>query len=248
MDNKILATVNGVNITDYDLNKVIARYPQDRRGFLTTEQGRKQLLSEMVSFELMYNKGKELNYDNMEDFQAQLEDMKKELLTQYTINKLFESVRVSPEEVKKHYEENRDSFNEPPMVSAKHILVETEEKAKDIYSDINNGTISFEDAAVQYSSCPSKEQGGDLGQFSRGMMVPEFENAAFEMNVGDISEPVKTQFGWHLIKLEDKTSEAQRDFSEVQGQVMQQLLQEKQTKKFTDMIQELHNRYDVKIY
>lgn len=92
-------------------------------------------------------------------------------------------------------------FNE---VRASHILVKTEAEANQIKKDIDAGTISFEEAAKKYSQCPSKAQGGDLGYFGRGMMVKPFEEASFDGEVGKVSNPVQTQFGWHLIKVVDK--------------------------------------------
>lgn len=89
-------------------------------------------------------------------------------------------------------------------VKASHILVKTEDEALNLYNDIKKNAISFADAANEYSLCPSGYNGGDLGYFGRGMMVKPFEDAAFDMEVGEISTPVKTQFGWHLIQLTDK--------------------------------------------
>ena len=89
-------------------------------------------------------------------------------------------------------------------VRASHILVLDEQQAKDLKTKIDNNEISFEDAAKEYSQCPSKAQGGDLGYFGRGMMVKEFETAAFNGEVGKVTDPVQTQFGWHLIKVVDK--------------------------------------------
>ena len=88
-------------------------------------------------------------------------------------------------------------------VSASHILVKTAAEAVQIKKDIENGG-SFEYYARLYSLCPSGRNGGNLGYFGRGQMVPEFERKAFSMNVGEVSEPVMTQFGWHLIKVNDK--------------------------------------------
>lgn len=87
-------------------------------------------------------------------------------------------------------------------VRASHVLVKTEDEAKKLREDINAGKISFEDAARQISLCPSGHEGGDLGFFKRGIMVKPFEDAAFAMKeIGEVSEPVETQFGWHLIQL-----------------------------------------------
>lgn len=88
-------------------------------------------------------------------------------------------------------------------VRAKHILVKTEEEANDILRKLENGE-DFDTLARQYSFCPSKEKGGDLGYFNRGQMVPEFENAAFSTPIGGVAGPVKTRFGWHIIKVTRK--------------------------------------------
>ena len=88
-------------------------------------------------------------------------------------------------------------------IKASHILVQTEEDANKIYDEIKSG-LSFAQAAKEYSLCPSGYNGGDLGYFGRGMMVKPFEDAAFDLEVGEISKPVQTQFGWHLILLTDK--------------------------------------------
>jgi parvulin-like peptidyl-prolyl isomerase len=88
-------------------------------------------------------------------------------------------------------------------VRAKHILVETQQQAEEIKSEIEAGK-TFEEAAAEYSTCPSSSKGGDLGFFKKGVMVPEFEEAAFSLPVGDVSKPIETQFGWHLIKVEEK--------------------------------------------
>ncbi len=88
-------------------------------------------------------------------------------------------------------------------VRASHILVKTEQEAKDLLNEIKNGT-SFADIAQSKSLCPSGQNGGDLGFFGKGVMVKEFEDAAFSLEVGQVSEPVQTQFGWHLIQLTGK--------------------------------------------
>lgn len=90
------------------------------------------------------------------------------------------------------------------QVKASHILVETESDAKNLRERIVSGKIDFATAAKKYSKCPSGESGGDLGFFRKGMMVPEFEKAAFSLPVGEVSQPVETQFGWHLIEVTDK--------------------------------------------
>lgn len=84
-------------------------------------------------------------------------------------------------------------------VTARHILVETEDAAKEIIEKLDNGA-SFEGLAAQFSKCPSGQQGGKLGTFGKGQMVPEFETATFALQVGEVSQPVQTQFGYHIIE------------------------------------------------
>ena len=94
--------------------------------------------------------------------------------------------------------------NEVTQVRAQHILVDTKEEADNLKKQIDANEITFEEAAQKYSKCPSKAQGGDLGYYGRGLMVKEFETASFEAPKGSVTEPVLTQFGWHLIKVVDK--------------------------------------------
>ncbi|MGV2643757.1 peptidylprolyl isomerase, partial [Clostridium perfringens] len=100
-------------------------------------------------------------------------------------------------------------------------------------------------AAVKYSTCPSKEQGGNLGAFGRGMMDPEFEEAAFNLEIGVVSDSVQTQFGYHLIKVEEKNEGKEMLFDEVKDQIVNTLLQEMQQRKYLDVVKELEKKYVV---
>ncbi|MGV2687027.1 peptidylprolyl isomerase, partial [Clostridium perfringens] len=126
---------------------------------------------------------------------------------------------------------------------AKHILVDSKELCDKIKSEIDSNEITFEEAAVKYSTCPSKEQGGYLGAFGRGMMVPEFEEAAFNLEIGVVSDSVQTQFGYHLINVEEKNEGKEMLFDEVKDQIVNTLLQEMQQRKYLDVVKELEKKY-----
>lgn len=245
-ENKVLAVVAGVEITQNDLEEVIMRYPEDKRGYFNNEQGKKQLLEQIIAFELFNKFGAENNIDKTEEYIKEVQKLQKDILTQMTINKILSDVIITDEDMKKYYEENKAQFKSPETVSAKHILVSDIEEANSIKKELDNNAISFEEAAKKYSSCPSKEQGGDLGEFGRGMMVPEFEDAAFELELEKISEPVKTQFGYHLIKVDTKNEAKAASFDEVKNKIVQQLIQKNQEKKYMDVMKELENKYEVK--
>ncbi len=245
MENKVLAVAAGYEITEKDLNAIISRYPQDKRAMFQSEGGKKQLLEQLIAFELMNKFGKEIGLDKTEEYKAQIAAIEKEVLTSMAINKALADVTVTDDEAKKYYDENKEAFAQPATVSAKHILVATEDEAKKIKAEIDNKEISFEEAAKKYSTCPSKEQGGNLGEFSKGMMVPEFEQAAFNSEIGVITEPVKTQFGYHLVLVEAKNEASSKSFDEVKDSVVNQLLQENQHKKYGDLLTELEGKYGV---
>ena len=244
MENKVIAIVAGKEITDQDINKAIERYPAQQQAMAQSEQGRKQILTQIIGFELANKFGKENNYDQLPEYKEQLKQIESDLLTQTVMNKVLSEVTITDEEVKKYYDDNKEQFGEPERVSAKHILVASEDEAYKIKDEISNG-LSFEDAARKYSSCPSKDQGGNLGEFSRGMMVPEFEEAAFSLPIGEVSSPVKTQFGYHLIQVDAKHEASTKSFEEVKQNVLNELMQKAQQKKYFDFLDELTKKYGV---
>lgn len=245
MEDKVLAIVGGQEITEKELNDLIEKYPENRRGFFKTENGKKQLLGQVIDFELIYQFGKKNGFENSKEYIEQVEKLKKEILTQMIINKTLAEVTVTDEEALNYYNANQDKFSEPETVSAKHILVDSEEECNKVRKEILDAKVTFEEAAAKYSTCPSGAEGGNLGAFSKGMMVPEFEKAAFELAIGELSEAVKTQFGYHLIKVELKNPASIKSFDEVKNTVLNQLVQERQQKKYLDFVKELAGEYGV---
>ncbi len=246
MENKILAKVDGREIKESDLSYLMKNLGQNAAYFQGID-GREKLIDELVMHELMYSDALEKNLENDEEFIAVMDNMKKSLLQQYSLRKMFNEITVTEEEMKDYYEKHKEKFVTDEMVNASHILVDSEEKANEILEDITDG-LSFEDAAAQYSSCPSKQAGGALGQFGRGQMVKEFEDAVFSMQVGEISEPIKTQFGYHIIKLTDHTPKRNASLEEVHQEVKDACFMEKQDKLFSDKKAELSNKYSIEIF
>jgi peptidyl-prolyl cis-trans isomerase C len=246
MDNKVIALVNGKEITERDLAATVSRFPRERQSYFNSEEGRNQIVNQMISFELFYNYAKETGMENDQEYLMQLENAKREILTQHAINKELSNVTVTNEEIKNFYNENMSQFIQPESVSARHILVDNIDDATKIKKEIEAG-LSFEEAANKYSSCPSKEQGGDLGSFTKGRMVPEFENAAFELAVGEVSEPVQTQFGYHLIKVENKEDANIKPVEEAAQFIGNQIYQQKQAAMYTEIVGQLSQKYPVEV-
>lgn len=175
-----------------------------------------------------------------------LAQKKETFIKQYSIRNLLSSIKVSDEELSQYYNNNKNAFIDPEKVRASHILVSDEEKANEIISEIKEG-LSFEDAAKKYSSCPSNAVGGDLGFFERGKMVPEFEDAAFALEINELSKPVKTQFGYHIIIVKEKIEEKNKSFEEVKDIIYQQLIMQKQNEIYINKSNELRKKYTIKI-
>jgi peptidyl-prolyl cis-trans isomerase C len=165
--------------------------------------------------------------------------LSKDFIIQKTIEQEVTSkVMVSDEEVQKYYEEQKEQFKEPEQVQASHILILVAQDATQEDKDVARKKIEevlvlakegkdFAELAKEYSEGPSKDKGGDLGFFPKGAMVKPFEEAAFAMNEGDISDIVETQFGYHIIKLTGKKAERNVPFEEVKDRLKQGMLQQK---------------------
>ena len=140
----------------------------------------------------------------------------------------FQKIRpqVTEEEMKKVYDDEAAKVQQTERVRARHILVATEQEAKDILGRLAKGE-KFEDLAKQYSLDGSKDYGGDLGYFTAAEMVPEFSKATFALKVGETSQPVKTDFGWHIIRLEDRKQGAAQPYDQVKAAIRNVLLRKK---------------------
>ena len=243
--NKTLATVGGMPITENDVNELLMSLGQ-RGQMYNNPEGRKEILKQLIANKLMLLDAKRNLFEAEADFKAQMAKVKDELLASYAANKVLRGVTVSDADARKYYDENNDKFMGEETVNASHILVDSEEKALELLASIKAGEISFEDAAKENSSCPSKANGGNLGDFGRGQMVPEFDSAVFAMEIGAISDaPVKTQFGYHLIKLNSKKDAEMMPYEQIAEEIKRALINEKQRAAFDSKVNQLKILYPV---
>lgn len=238
MNSKILAKVDTTVITEADVDATIAALGQRGEAY-NNPQGRKAVLEQLINKNLLLCDAKKNLYEYDPKFKAELAKIKDEMLANFAIEKAIANIKVSDEEVKKFYEEHKSELVGGETVDASHILVDSEDKANEILASINEGKITFEDAAKEYSSCPSKEKGGNLGEFGKGQMVPEFDSAVFEMEVDEIKGPVQTQFGYHLIKLNKKNEAKEIPFDDIKPQLMQKVLSDKQQAAYASKLNQL---------
>ena len=244
MNEKILAVSAGHEITEQELQNLIANYPPEQQIYLSSPQAKDELLEQLIGFHLFARLAEEKKIKETAEFQETLAKMENELASHMAATEIINQVTVEEAEVKAYFDANPAQFASKEQVKAKHILVDEEALAKKIAEEIAAGK-AFEDAAREYSTCPSKEQGGDLGYFGRGQMVPEFEKAAFEGAAGTIVGPVKTQFGYHLIQIDDKKEEVAAAFSDIKDQLADKLLQQKKQSVYMETVKELETKYGV---
>jgi peptidyl-prolyl cis-trans isomerase C len=198
MENKVLALVGDKEIRQSDFDTLLQQIGPQRAMQFQSPEGQKQLLDELIHQELFLIDGKSNKIEESDEFKQELEFVKDNMIKQFAIRTLLDTVAVEDNEIEAFYSENADMFKNQESVTASHILVDNEDKANEILEELK-GDKAFEEAAKEYSSCPSSQNGGDLGNFTRGRMVPEFENAAFDLAVGELSGVVQTQFGFHII-------------------------------------------------
>lgn len=242
-ENKVLATVAGTEITEKEVDAFIKGAPAEQQVYASNPQFRKQCLDQLIALHMFAAYGKDQKLDETEEYKVVIENAKKDILGQLAIRNVMKEVTVTEKETEEYYNDNKDKFKKGPAVHAKHILVDTEEKCNMILEKIKNGEKTFEDAAKEFSSCPSKAQGGDLGEFGRGQMVKEFEDAAFDAEIGKVVGPVKTQFGYHLIKVEHKHEAATASYEEVKNQIGKMIISKKQGDAYRAKVEELKAKY-----
>jgi peptidyl-prolyl cis-trans isomerase C len=212
----VVARVNGVDIHQSDLalaeedigSNIPAPTPEAKRDYLIN------YVTDMI---LVAKAAEAKNIADGSDFKQRLAFARNKVLMEMLLQSAAKSA-LTDEAMHKVYDEASKQMADEQEVHARHILVETEDEAKAIYAELKKGA-DFAQLAKQKSKDPGAAEGGDLGYFTKEQMVPEFAEVAFKLDKGQFSEPVKTQFGWHIIKVEDKRKRQVPDFAKVKDQI-----------------------------
>lgn len=243
-----LAKIDKTTITQADFDREFKALPDYAQQIFTDAAGRERFLNEIVNKELLYKEAMKKGFDKSSEFNKKMEDFKKLTLVSEVFEKeIMAKSKVSDQDIRDYYDKNKDSFVMATEIKASHILVKTEEEAQKVLARLKKGE-KFEAIARAVSlDTASAKNGGDVGFFKKGQMVPEFERAAASLKVGDISIPVKTQFGYHIIKVTDKKTGAPVEFEKVRDLISQKLSGEKQKEAFEAYIAELKKTYKVEL-
>lgn len=241
-NNKVLAKVGDKEVRYNDVVNFISQMDGGQQ--FMTPQGINQIAEELVNQELLYIQAKKDGLDKDEEYLKEVEFTKENMLKNYALHKLFLGIEVSEKDIKDYYDKNQDMMKSPVYYKAKHILVKEEELANSIYEEIVMGK-SFEDAANEYSIDNHDKNGGDLGEFPAGTMVKEFEDVLNQLKEGEVSKPVKTQFGYHLIKLDHKHDSHVASLEEVKDRIYQTLLMIRRQERYLEQTDKI--KKDVKV-
>jgi len=235
----VLAEVAGTAITVDAFKKEMDNLPPYLKPMTETAEGKKEMLETMIIRELIMQEAVKEGIENSPAVKEKLEELKKRLVVEaYLKKKVEEQAKVSDEDLHKFYEQNKDKFKTGDQVKASHILVKSEKEAKDLLAQIKGGA-NFEELAKKHSSDGAAAKGGDLGWFSKGSMIPEFEKVAFTMKENQISDIVRTKFGYHIIKLTGKRPAGERTFDDVKEQIKASMLPGKQQEVFQKLKDDL---------
>ena len=230
----VIARVNGVDITQGDL----ALAEEDVGGEMqaaSPEAKREQLISYLADIIMVTQAAEKKNLADNPDFKRRLAFLRNKLLMGYELQQEAKTA-LTDEALHQTYDEAVRSLAGQEEVRARHILVEGEDEAKAILEQLKGGA-DFATLAKEKSKDPGAAEGGDLGYFTKDQMVPEFADVAFKMYPGQLSNPVKTQFGWHIIKVEDRRQRPVPEFDKIKDQIDAYLVRKAQTDFITKLRQ-----------
>ena len=222
----VIARVNGVDIKQSDLALAEEDVGADMQA-ASPEAKREHLISYLADIIMVTQAADKKNLADNPDFKRRLAFLRSKLLMGYELQEEAKTA-LTDEALKQTYDEAVKSMSGQEEVRARHILVEGEDEAKAIIEQLKGGA-DFAKLAKEKSKDPGAAEGGDLGYFTKDQMVPEFADVAFKMYPGQLSNPVKTQFGWHVIKVEDKRTKQPPEFEKVKDQIEAYLARKSQT-------------------
>ena len=239
----ILASFGEQTITLGEFTQIWEEVPEDYKLQLDKSLVLDQIISEKLLIQEAENMG--LKEDN--DVLEQIKKMTEQILVQVLIEReILDKIKVNDEEVLEYYEQNKDSFTEKEQVHLYNILLETEKEAQDVLEQLKAGG-DFNEIAIEKSTGPSATQGGDLGYLTKGTIIPEIEEVVFALELEELSEVIKTDFGFHILKITEKKPETIKTLEEAKEDIIQTLLPDKQKEAFENLLEELKSKSEIEI-
>ena len=239
----ILASFSGQTITLGEFDQLWEEVPEEYK----LQLDKSMVLDQMISEKLLIQEAKNMGLEEDNAVLEQIKKMTEQILVQVLIEReILDKIDVNDEEVSEYYEQNKDSFTEKEQIHLYNILVETEEEANVILEQLTTGG-DFSEIAIEKSTGPSAAQGGDLGYLTKGTIIPEIEEVVFTLEVEELSEVVKSDYGFHILKITEKKPETVKTLEEVKEEIIQTLLPVKQKDAFDSLLEELKGKSEIEI-
>ena len=257
---KDVVSIDGYKITQEDLNPMKAMITQGRYNSYpdsAKEKIDKIVVEQVINQTLIANEATKAKLEDDKEFKSKLEDstkkLKKQILVDLWMKKKLDEIKVSKKELEEYFKKNKSKYVKKAEVRARHILVKTEKKAKELIKKLKKSGSkikeTFIDLAKKESTGPSKANGGDLGYFTKDKMVPEFATASFSMKKGEFSKkPVKTQFGYHIIYIEDKKAKKAYALADIKENLKEEIKMTKFKTKVDSLLKDLKKKSKIVYY
>ncbi len=250
-DGEVLATYGGNRLGVNRVTKEMERLPAPSRAYLQAPDRKRQFVENLVLNDLLFAEGQRLGYDKDDEIDRQVNDLRRRLVVQRVVREFQKPPDITDEQAKAYYDENPNLYS-TTQIRASHILVKDEAAAREILDQLKADPSKFADIAKEKSTDKtSGAKGGDLGMFGQGRMVPEFERAAFALKPNELSDIVKTQYGYHIILVTDRKEGERRPFDQVKDQIKATLrnkaIQDQQEKRYADLKQNANVKIDDKV-
>ncbi|MBI3316086.1 MAG: peptidylprolyl isomerase [Candidatus Omnitrophica bacterium] len=244
-EGSVLARFGGEKVTGSDLRHKVESLPRELK--VIVAKRRKEFVEEMVNERFLYREAKRRHLDRDPEVKDLWEAAHRKILVAKLIElEVEKKMELGANEALGYYESHQEEFIAPLTLRASHILVKTEEEAREIKAKLEAGA-DFEELARTRSLDRTASRGGDLGFFQKGQLVPEFEEVALQLKKGELSDVFKTAFGYHVVKLTDRVEPRSRDFKAVRPLVERQLLGERRSRLLKDLLQKIRGNTKVTI-
>lgn len=263
-EEKILAEVGPYKLYEKDINEMIKKDSQIQQLLNSKPELKEEIIKTLVNrwvhISILALASKKEGLEDNPEVKKELLELEKVVLAKKYFEKKVQNLEISEKEIKEYYEKNKEKYKEPESIHIKHILIyipkdadkkaqeEALSKANKIRSQLLKG-VKFEELAKIYSDdTGSKEKGGDLGIIKKGQTLPEFEKEIFQLKPGEISQPIRSPYGYHIVKVEEKFPEKILPFEKVKDLAKEECFQEKQEQLMDKILEDLSKEYQPKIY
>jgi len=248
-EDRVVATVNGVQITESQLNPLIEEFRQRSQKTVVKPDDKNQILKGMIRRTLILQQKEASDLRKEKKIVERVKDFENGLVVATFLERhVGQKLTVTEEEIKEYYEKNLQKFSSPPKVKARHILLRDRKEAEKVLAKLKKGE-DFSQLAKEYSiDLPMAKEGGAMGTIEKGKGLPELEKVLFILKVGEISDIVETRYGLHILTVDEIITTQYRPFEEVKESIRKGLLQQKEAKAFDEMAANLEKNAKIKIF